>query len=173
MQGIYDWIKNLVYFYILMTAVLHLLPKSNFQDNELPAEGFWGKVRNLCTEHDTVLIIDDVRAGFRLDLAGLEELQQTAYREEYEKAIAKDISLMAQEENLQTLSAEVKLSRDCRVTSVALSVIPDGGEEGVLIEKITFQDNSSAYPGVRELKQKIVEFYEVADSQVQIMVQEG
>lgn len=185
MQGIYDWIKNLVYFYILMTAVLHLLPKSNYQKyvrffgglllvvllvspvleffrhpdvllERISYESFW-------QEMDTV----------RLDLAGLEELQQTAYREEYEKAIAKDISLMAQEENLQTLSAEVKLSRDCRVTSVALSVIPDGGEEGVLIEKITFQDNSSPYPGVRELKQKIVEFYEVADSQVQIMVQEG
>lgn len=42
----------------------------NFMDNELPAEGFWKKVRKLCTENGTVLIVDDVRAGFRLDLAG-------------------------------------------------------------------------------------------------------
>ena len=42
----------------------------NFIDNELPAEGFWRKVRNLCTEKEAVLIIDDVRTGFRLDLAG-------------------------------------------------------------------------------------------------------
>jgi glutamate-1-semialdehyde 2,1-aminomutase len=42
----------------------------NFVDNELPAEGFWQKVRGLCTTTETVLIIDDVRAGFRLDLAG-------------------------------------------------------------------------------------------------------
>ena len=42
----------------------------NFMDNELPAEGFWKEVRRLCTENDTVLVIDDVRAGFRLDLAG-------------------------------------------------------------------------------------------------------
>ena len=42
----------------------------NFCDNELPAEGFWKKVRKLCTENETVLIVDDVRAGFRLDLAG-------------------------------------------------------------------------------------------------------
>jgi glutamate-1-semialdehyde 2,1-aminomutase len=42
----------------------------NFADNELPAEGFWQKVRRLCTDTETVLIIDDVRAGFRLDLAG-------------------------------------------------------------------------------------------------------
>ncbi len=42
----------------------------NFMDNELPKEGFWQAVRKKCTEESTVLIIDDVRAGFRLDLAG-------------------------------------------------------------------------------------------------------
>jgi glutamate-1-semialdehyde 2,1-aminomutase len=42
----------------------------NFMDNQLPGEGFWRKVRKLCTDTETVLIIDDVRAGFRLDLAG-------------------------------------------------------------------------------------------------------
>jgi glutamate-1-semialdehyde 2,1-aminomutase len=42
----------------------------NFNDNALPADGFWKGVRNLCTENGTVLIVDDVRAGFRLDMAG-------------------------------------------------------------------------------------------------------
>lgn len=42
----------------------------NFADNILPAEGFWQKVRQLCTENESLLIIDDVRTGFRLDLAG-------------------------------------------------------------------------------------------------------
>ena len=42
----------------------------NFKDNELPADGFWQKVRKLCTDNGTVLIVVDVRAGFRLDLAG-------------------------------------------------------------------------------------------------------
>ena len=42
----------------------------NYLDNMLPAEGYWQKVRKLCTEKGIVLIVDDVRAGFRLDLAG-------------------------------------------------------------------------------------------------------
>lgn len=42
----------------------------NFADNEMPAEGFWQKVRDLCSNNGSILIIDDVRAGFRLDLAG-------------------------------------------------------------------------------------------------------
>ncbi len=42
----------------------------NFVDNELPEKDFWQKTRKLCTEQGAVLVIDDVRAGFRLDLAG-------------------------------------------------------------------------------------------------------
>lgn len=50
----------------ISTPYLH----GNFFDNVLPAPGYWQKVRQLCTQHDIVLIIDDVRAGFRLDTAG-------------------------------------------------------------------------------------------------------
>ena len=42
----------------------------NFMDNQLPEQNFWQKVRKLCDDEGTVLIIDDVRAGFRLDLRG-------------------------------------------------------------------------------------------------------
>lgn len=42
----------------------------NYLDNCLPADGYWQKVRKLCTDKGIVLIVDDVRCGFRLDLAG-------------------------------------------------------------------------------------------------------
>ncbi len=42
----------------------------NFVTNILPADGYWQKVRELCTQNGSILIIDDVRCGFRLDLAG-------------------------------------------------------------------------------------------------------
>lgn len=42
----------------------------NFADNYFPDEGYWQNVRTLCDKHQVILILDDVRAGFRLDLAG-------------------------------------------------------------------------------------------------------
>ena len=39
-------------------------------DNALPAEGYWARVEALCRAEGVVLITDDVRAGFRIDLAG-------------------------------------------------------------------------------------------------------
>jgi glutamate-1-semialdehyde 2,1-aminomutase len=43
-------------------------------DQELPVEGFLNGVRKLCDDHSMVLILDDVRAGFRLHMGGSGEL---------------------------------------------------------------------------------------------------
>ncbi len=40
------------------------------EDNRQAPEGYWQKVRDLCTKEGIVLIIDDVRCGFRLDVGG-------------------------------------------------------------------------------------------------------
>ena len=42
----------------------------NFNDNTISSKEFWQQVRKLCDDNGIILIIDDVRAGFRLDLAG-------------------------------------------------------------------------------------------------------
>lgn len=42
----------------------------NFADNVLPEDGYWPAVRKICDEEGIVLIIDDVRCGFRLNLKG-------------------------------------------------------------------------------------------------------
>lgn len=39
-------------------------------DSQLPKDGFWQAIRRMCTENGIVLIIDDVRCGFRLDTRG-------------------------------------------------------------------------------------------------------
>jgi len=40
------------------------------RDNELPDDGYWRKMEKLCRDNGIVLIVDDVRAGFRINLAG-------------------------------------------------------------------------------------------------------
>jgi glutamate-1-semialdehyde 2,1-aminomutase len=41
-----------------------------FRDNTLPADGYWQKIETLCRRNGIVLIVDDVRSGFRINLAG-------------------------------------------------------------------------------------------------------
>ncbi|WP_124055084.1 aminotransferase class III-fold pyridoxal phosphate-dependent enzyme [Arcanobacterium ihumii] len=40
------------------------------EDNRMAPEGYWQKVRDLCKKEGILLIIDDVRCGFRLDVRG-------------------------------------------------------------------------------------------------------
>lgn len=67
-----EQLKEVVARYKGQIAGLIAMPymQGNFVDNILPAEGYWKEVRRICTENDIVLILDDVRCGFRLDLAG-------------------------------------------------------------------------------------------------------
>jgi glutamate-1-semialdehyde 2,1-aminomutase len=44
-----------------------------FEDNVLPADGYWQKIESLCRANGIVLIVDDVRAGFRINLHGSNE----------------------------------------------------------------------------------------------------
>jgi glutamate-1-semialdehyde 2,1-aminomutase len=41
-----------------------------FAHQKMPEPGYWAAMRKICDENDIVLIIDDVRAGFRLDIKG-------------------------------------------------------------------------------------------------------
>jgi glutamate-1-semialdehyde 2,1-aminomutase len=44
-----------------------------FVDSALPADGYWQRIEQLCRAHGVVLISDDVRCGFRIDLRGSHE----------------------------------------------------------------------------------------------------
>jgi glutamate-1-semialdehyde 2,1-aminomutase len=44
-----------------------------FADSALPAAGWWKEIRKICDDEGIVLILDDVRAGFRLDIRGSHE----------------------------------------------------------------------------------------------------
>ena len=41
-----------------------------FADNELPDDGYWQRIEALCRKHGIILIVDDIRHGFRLHMGG-------------------------------------------------------------------------------------------------------
>ncbi len=86
---------------------------TNWADSEMPVEGFWQAVRKLCDDEGIVMIIDDVRTCFRLNLAGSGEVfgvrpDLSAYC----KAIANGYALSAcgGREELKTAASKVFLT---------------------------------------------------------------
>jgi glutamate-1-semialdehyde 2,1-aminomutase len=77
---------------VLVTAFRHDMSRML----ELPRPEFAAAARRLCTEADAALILDDVRAGFRIDLGGSwEELGIRPDLAAYSKAIANGHALAA------------------------------------------------------------------------------
>ncbi len=185
MSVIYEWVKNIIVFYIIMTAVMHLLPKSNYQKyvrffcglllivmvltpvleilfhpdyllNKISYQSFWQEME-----------------AAKLDVEGMEEVQSQTFKQEYEKAIGKDISALAEGKGIVVEQMTVELSEDYSLKEIAMSVRFGDEQQGIRIEKITLKDNSKEYPKVLELKKEIMEFYQVTANRIQIVVQEG
>jgi glutamate-1-semialdehyde 2,1-aminomutase len=114
-----------------------------FHDEELPAPGFHDGVRALCDREGIVLILDDVRAGFRLHLGGSgEALGLRPDLTCYSKAVANGYALsvgMGREE-LRTAAEQVYFTGSFFTAAVsmaaAIATINALRDEGG-IEKIT------------------------------------
>ncbi|MFN2376767.1 MAG: aminotransferase class III-fold pyridoxal phosphate-dependent enzyme [Candidatus Binatia bacterium] len=79
-------------------------------DSVMPAPGFLEKIRALCTRHGAVMIVDDVRAGFRMHIGGsLQHFGVTPDMTVYSKAVANGypLSVMLGREDLRRAAREV------------------------------------------------------------------
>lgn len=183
MDAVYGWVRNLVCFYIFMTAVLHLLPKESYRKYIRFFTGLLLVILVLTPvfslfRDENVLYEKIAQAGFwqdteniKLDTEYLEDSQRAIYQKEYEKAIGVDISQMAESQELETREVEVQLDHDYQVKQISLKVSFSDGE-GAGVEKAFFAGEEE-YPAVRQLKKNLSEFYGIAESQIEVAVRGG
>ena len=182
MELLYGWVKNIVVFYILMTAVLHMLPKSSYQKYVRFFGGLLLVVLlltpllALVRQQDTLLSHVSYESfrqqmdTIQLDTQDLSRTQKTVYQKEYGKAIGNDIALMAQDQELTVEHVQVELTENYEIKNVAMEVRLTGQEEGISVEKIILKDNSQDYPAVVKFKERLTDFYKIEDDQIQIAV---
>ena len=181
MSYIYGWVRNLVCFYILLTVVLHLLPKENYQKYVRffsgilltilvvsPVLSLIGQEEEICQKISQAEFFQGMD-NLRLDTEHLEYRQKELYLKEYERALGMDVSRMAKEKSLVPQQVDVSLSDDYQVESIALT-ITFGEDEGIFVPKASFADNSQEYPDVYELKQELMEFYQLKEEQISIVI---
>ena len=95
-----------------------------FGPSEMPAEGFWTGVEELCRERGIVLVLDDVRAGFRLHAGGSHRLFDfTPDLSCYSKALGNGyaISACVGREEYRRAAREVFLTGSCWNDAVAMA----------------------------------------------------
>jgi glutamate-1-semialdehyde 2,1-aminomutase len=95
-----------------------------FAPSVMPEEGFWVGVRNLCHKNGTILILDDVRAGWRLHQRGSHRyFDFSPDMSVYSKALGNGyaISACVGIPELKNAASEVFLTGSCWSDAVAMS----------------------------------------------------
>lgn len=180
MTYFYQWTKQIVFFYILMMAILHLLPKKSYQKY---LRFFGGLVLAVLLLRPFLTVLGREDAFFdrisyesfwqemdtaALDLKELEQWQQETYLAEYERAIAGDIAGLAPEE-FTVEEVKVTLTEETAIESVELYLtVP--WENRSLSGQLPGADNSGDYPGLGKLKERLMEFYRLSGEQIRIYV---
>ncbi len=182
MSYIYGWVKNLVCFYLLLTVILHLLPKKNYQKY---VRFFSGMLLTILVTSPVLSLMGNEeilrekinQAGFfqeldnlKLDTEHLEDGQKERYLREYEKALEMDVGRMAEQKQLTVSKSDVHLSEDYQVESIELTASFEE-EEGIFVQKASFADRIQEYPRVQELRQELMDFYRLDDTQIKIEIQ--
>lgn len=118
LEDIFKQSKNKVAA-VILTPYHH----AAFAPSEMPVEGFWSQVRRLCTENGSLLILDDVRAGWRLHEGGSHRyFNFTPDMSVYSKALGNGyaISACVGIEPLKGAASEVFLTGSCWNDAVAM-----------------------------------------------------
>ena len=181
MEVVYGWVKNLVCFYIFITAVLHLLPKESYRKYVrfftglllailvlTPVLSLFGNRENLYEKIEQMGFFQEME-NLKLDTAYLEASQQKIYQEEYEKAICMDIEQMAKRQELQAKKVEVSLTEECLVKHIYIEtafISEDSAKQKAAFAK------GAEYPQVYELQKELAKFYQVDEEEIEIVVKE-
>lgn len=183
MEIIYGWVKNLVCFYIFVTAVLHLLPKESYQKYVkfftgmllvilvvTPVFSLMRNKENLYSRIEQAGFFQELE-NLKRDTAYLESSQQQIYRSEYEKAISMDVEQIAKRQELEIKKIEVHLTEGCQVERIQLEVFFSEGEKAK--QEKALYEGGAEYPSVYELQKELKEFYQIDEEQIEIVVQGG
>lgn len=182
MESVYGWVKNLVCFYIFITAVLHLLPKESYRKYVrfftgmllvimvlTPILSLVGNEENLYEKIEQTGFFQQME-NLKLDTAYLEATQKEIYQEEYEKAICMDIEQMVDRQELEAKKVEVQLTEEYLVKHIYIEAEFLSGDTRYP-EKAAFSEGTE-YPQVYELQKELENFYQVEKKQIEIVVRE-
>lgn len=121
---IFDWVKDIVFYLILLTMVMHLLPNKQYQKYVRffagmilviivisPMTQFF-KWDHLFDFHYMEKSYEQEVAGLTKEMNQMQNLQQSKYMDEYIAQIEKTIAELAQQQELMVVSADIQIVED-------------------------------------------------------------
>lgn len=198
MNAVYDWIKTIIFYMILMTVVLNVLPSGKYHKYikffsgmvlillvMRPLTGM-ANLEDKMAYYYGLFSFSGEAAELKADIEGMDEKRYQSMISQYEAAIAMDISAMVKEVGLTQIDANVELNQEVeseefgKVTYLELTVAyeKDSGPP-IYVEPITIsgggeETGEPETAQVVQLKEMLKSFYGLDTSQIQVrIVKEG
>lgn len=190
MSGIFDWIRGMVFYLILMTMIMNLLPDKKYEKylrlftgmvflflvfeplaeiSGLEAE-VAGAFERLTFQNNAMLLREEIEDADGKRMAKLVD--------GYADAVETDLRTMAEGISLECRDVQVQLNGDVesetfgRVQAVVMQVgLRSAGREDVQ-EADSRQDRQKANRDISELKKKIGEYYGLEESDIAINLED-
>lgn len=182
MGYIFTWVKNLVCFYLLLTVVLHLLPRQGYRKY---VRFFSGMLLAILVVSPVLSLLGDEEAlrekisqaeffqemdNHKLDTEHLEATQKEIYLREYERALEMDVGRMAQEKQLAAQEVKVRLTEEYEVESIEIAVAMEKDDDNIFAKETPYAAESPQDSQISELRQDLIEYYRLNEGQVSIVV---
>ncbi|MCI9525635.1 MAG: stage III sporulation protein AF [Lachnospiraceae bacterium] len=182
MGYVFTWVKNLVCFYLLLTVVLHLLPRQSYRKY---VRFFSGMLLTILVVSPVLSLLGNEEAlrekisqaeffqdldNHKLDTEHLETTQKEIYLREYERALEMDVSRMAQEKQLAAREVKVRLTEGYEVESIEIAVAMEKDDDNIFVQETPAASDSSRDTKISELRQDLAEYYRLNEEQVSIVV---
>lgn len=182
MQSILDWMKGIVILFVVLSALIHLVPKEQYKKYVcffaelvllIAVIAPFSKV--ICHSRDFDELIHysqfwQEMENQKKDMEKLEFTGEDAYRREYEKAIGADITQMAEDKGYKVKAVSVTLNSAYELEKVDLNITEKQKEDQVLVERISLSPstNDAVTPQMEELQKTICDFYRLEGKQLVI-----
>lgn len=197
MEAVLDWMKGIILLFVVLTALLCLVPKAQYKKY---IRFFMEMLIVIAVIQPLTGLIDfdgefdekiqnsqfmQEMENMRLDTKKLDFMQQDYKKEEYENVIAQDICGMTEGREYEVKNISVTLSEQYELAQVTLTIGKQQEKaldtDEVRVEEIRVGEESHGEhtaekvmltQGERELKQKIMSYYQIEESQILISTEE-
>lgn len=178
-EAIYEWMQNLAFFFLFMTAILNCLPDNKYRKY---VQFFLGLVLMIVLCKPLLQVLDlDAQLSNTFSSATLEQevensrnsaltvegVQEELLNQAYEREIESQIKVMLEERGITVQSAEVKLNQGEDVAVEGISLQVSNSEESLYLEDEEKMDQEFQKK-LDEVRSELSQVYEVDESHIDI-----
>ncbi len=181
------YVRGIIALFLLLTVLLHLPPGKSYQKYiRFFAElilmlALLAPVLSIfCDSEEFLRMVDYEEFEEQLcevskDMQNMEYLYGDYHRAAYEEAIAEDVKLMAEGQGFFVQDVSVELSEEYTMEHISLWVTEEEQEQ-IVVEQVFRKQSAGAENGdmiFAKLRQELLEFYQLDESEIEIQYGNG